>query len=144
MKLVSHLRLRPGMLFLLPVTDVFFSLLVFFLLGSSLVLQSGIRVELPTSAFAVQGFADAHVLVISAGDQPRLLLNRDEIMLEDLPARLDDLAERDRMATGRVGEILVKADRTTPHGLVTRVKAEALGRGFRVAEATLAVEGGGG
>jgi len=103
MKLVSTLRFRPGLLLLIPLTDVFCTLLVFFLLGSSLVLQSGVRVELPPSSFAVQGLVDAHVLVVSAGKKPQLILNREKITMEELPARLDKLARRDRKLTGRVG-----------------------------------------
>jgi len=140
MKLVSTLRLRPGLLLLIPVTDVFCTLLVFFLLGSSLVQQSGVRVELPPSSFAVQGLADAHVLVISAGKTPQLVLNREEIAIEELPAWLDKLASLDRKRTGRVGGLILQADRTTAYGFVMQLKVAALSRGFRVAEATMPVE----
>ena len=141
MKLESTLSFRPGVMVLIPLADVFLTLLVFFLLGSSLVLQSGVRLELPPSSFAVQGLADAHVLVVSAGPAPRLILNQVEIAPAQLAARLDELAKADIDHNGRVGGLILKADRSTPHGLVSELTSAALSRGFRVAWATLPVEG---
>ena len=141
MKLESTLSFRPGVMVLIPLADVFLTLLVFFLLGSSLVLQSGVRLELPPSSFAVQGLADAHVLVVSAGPAPRLILNQVEIAPAQLAARLDELAKADIDHNGRVGGLILKADRSTPHGLVSELTSAALSRGLRVAWATLPVEG---
>jgi len=140
MKLVSTLRFNPGMMLIIPVADVFLTLLVFFLLGSSLVVQSGVRLELPPSSFAVQGLADAHVLIVSAGPSPHIILNQTEVARHHLPARLEALAKSDRQHIGRVGGIIVKADRTTPHGLVSELTSVALSHGFRVAWATLPAE----
>ena len=140
MKLVSTLRFDPGMMLIIPVADVFLTLLVFFLLGSSLVVQSGVRLELPPSSFAVQGLADAHVLIVSAGPSPRIILNQTEVAPHQLAARLETLAKSDREHIGRVGGIIVKADRTTPHGLVSELTSAALSHGFRVAWATLPAE----
>jgi biopolymer transport protein ExbD len=134
-KLESSLRFRPGLLLMVPLVDVFGILLVFFLLGSSLVLQSGVRVELPPSSFALQGLAEGHVLVVSAGDSAKLLLDDGEQSIDGVGERLDALARADRERLGRVGSVVIKADRTTPHGLVMALADAALARGFRVAVA---------
>ena len=136
MKLQSTLNFRPMVLMVVPLVDVFGILLVFFLLGSSLVLQSGVRLELPPSSFALQGLAEGHVLVMSAGENVRLLLDDKELVLAELGNSLDELAKHDRERLGRVGAVVLKADRTTSHGLVMLVADAALARGFRVAVAT--------
>ena len=126
---------------MVPLVDVFGTLLVFFLLGSSLVMQSGVRVELPPSSFALQGLAEGHVLVISAGTPPKILLDDAEVAPPELGKRLDAMARTDRERLGRVGAVVLKADRTTPHGLVIEVADAALARGFRVAVASQPKEG---
>ncbi len=141
MKLRSTLKLRPELMLVVPMFDVIGTMLIFFLLGSSLVFPSGVRVELPPSSFALQGLSDAHVLVVSAGTPPKMLLNDNEILMEALPARLDALAGADRERLGRVGALVIKADQTTPHGLMNQLKNNALSRGFRVAEVAQPAEG---
>lgn len=140
MKLRSHLDFRSEMMLIAPLVDVFATLLIFFLLGSSLVSPSGVRVELPPSSFSLQGLAEAHVLVVSAGTPPRLLLNEKETDLEKLEHDLRELAAADRRRTGRVGTLVLRVDQSTAHGLVMKLKNLALAGGFRVAEAAQPTE----
>jgi biopolymer transport protein ExbD len=139
-KLRSHLDFRSEMMLVAPVVDVFATLLLFFLLGSSLVSPSGVRIELPPSSFSLQGLAEAHVLVVSAGTPPKLLLNDQETNLDRLDTDLKDLAAADRNRLGRVSTLVLKMDQTTPHGLAMKVKNLALAKGFRVAEAAQPAE----
>lgn len=140
MKLRSHLSFRSEILLVAPLIDVFATLLIFFLLGSSLVSPSGLRVELPPSAFSLQGLAEAHVLVVSAGTPPKFLLNDRETDLERLESDLRELATGDRKRTGRVGTLVLRVDQSTAHGLVMKLKNLALAGGFRVAEAAQPAE----
>jgi len=133
MKLESTLRCRPGVMLFAPVIDVVCTMLIFFLLGSALVLQSGVPVSLPESSFALRGMAQGHVLVVSAGDEPRILLNQEHVPHHTLGERLAELAESDRQQMGRVSALVIKADRATPHGLVSEVWDLALLQGFNVA-----------
>jgi len=133
MKLESTLRVNPGVVLITPIIDVVCTLLIFFLLGSSLVMQSGVPVSLPESSFALGGFSQGHVLVISAGDQPRMLLNQELVAQDSLRERLAELAASDRERKGRPGALVVKADRATPHGLVSEIYELALLQGFTVA-----------
>jgi biopolymer transport protein ExbD len=139
-KLRSHLDFRSEMMLVAPVVDVFATLLLFFLLGSSLVSPSGVRIELPPSSFSLQGLAEAHVLVVSAGTPPKLLLNDRETGLDRLESDLKDLAAADRTRLGRVSTLVLKMDQTTSHGLAMKVKNLALSTGFRVAEAAQPAE----
>ena len=140
MKLRSHLDFRSEMMMLAPLVDVFATLLLFFLLGSSLLSPSGVRVELPPSSFSLQGLAEAHVLVVSAGTPPKLLLNDVETSVERMEMDLKELAAADRNRLGRVSTLVLKMDQTTTHGLAMRLKNLALAAGFRVAEAAQPAE----
>ena len=140
MKLESTLKFRPELMLVVPMFDVIGSLLLFFLLGSSLVFPSGVRVELPPSSFALQGLADAHVLILSAGSPAKILLADTEVKVEDLETRFLAMAAEDRRSQGRVGTVVIKADKTSAHGLVSRIKNTALKCGFRVAEAGQSTE----
>lgn len=140
MKLRSNLDIRSEMMLLAPMVDVFATLLLFFLLGSSLLSPSGVRVELPPSSFSLQGLAEAHVLVVSAGTPPKLLLNDQETNLDRLDVDLKELASADRTRLGRVSTLVLKMDQTTTHGLAMKVKNLALASGFRVAEAAQPTE----
>lgn len=140
MKLRSSIDFRSEMMLLAPFVDVFATLLIFFLLGSSLLSPSGLRVELPPSSFSLQGLAEAHVLVVSAGSPPKFLLNDLETDIDRLDADLKELALADRKRLGRVSALVLKVDQTTSHGLVMKVKNLALAGGFRVAEAAQPIE----
>lgn len=141
MKLESNLKFRADLMLVVPMFDVIGTLLLFFLLGSSLVFPSGVRVELPPSSFALQGLADAHVMVLSAGTPAKILLADSEVKQVDLMPRLAALAADDRAKLGRIGTIVIKADKTAAHGLVYQIKNAALKLGFRVAEAGQSTEG---
>jgi biopolymer transport protein ExbD len=70
MKLQSTLKLRPDFLFVAPLLNVVLLLLIFFLVTSSLVVQGGVRVELPISASTLRSMDHAHVLTVTAQRAP--------------------------------------------------------------------------
>lgn len=140
MKLTSNLSFRPGLFLTIPAIDLLGSLLLFFLLGSSLLIQSGVRLELPSSSFALRGMADARVLVVSGGAESRLLLDNEEVALDEIDGLLARLAREERTEFGRIASLLIKADQSASHGLVLRLSDLALGHGFRVALATVPTE----
>jgi len=140
MKLESTLRFRPHLLYTIPVMDLLGLLLLFFLLTSSLVLPTGIRLELPPSSFALQGMADARVLVVSGGEEPRMILDGVEVDTVSIASHLREMARQDREERGRAAALIIMADRSTPHGLVVSLGDQALELGFRVALASLPQE----
>jgi len=133
MKLVSHLPERPGMLHATPLFDIFALLLLFFLLGPSFVLQSGVRVDPPPSRFQLERFEEtlAVTLVTGAVDAPpAIYLGRDRVTAVELASRLAGL-RRDGMATQAV--VLLKSDENTPVKVEREIAESILEAGFRLA-----------
>jgi biopolymer transport protein ExbD len=117
MKLQSTIRVRPDFLYLAPLLNIVLLMMVFFLLNSSLVVQSGFRVDLPVSGSSLKPVERAHVVTITAGDVPRVLLNSQETAVGDLPGRLAELKKESRESR----YVIVNADSNAAHGLWQRV-----------------------
>lgn len=129
MKLESTVLRRSGFLHVAPILDVVLLLLIFFLLGSSFTLQSGIGVALPESSAILRPMSRAHVLSVSAGVPPSIYLNEELVSLADLPARLE--AVRDVTS-----DLIIRADQLATFGLVVELTNVALGKGYSVGFAT--------
>ncbi|CAN5453026.1 hypothetical protein BH23VER1_BH23VER1_00010 [soil metagenome] len=134
MKLETFLDRRSGFLHVAPIVDVVLLLLIFFLLGSSFTLQSGVAVEVPESGAVLRPMARAHVITLSAGSKPRVYLNETELALGALAPALEELKSKS-------AHVIIRADRLAAHGLVMDISNIALGQGYEVAYATVP-EGG--
>src|SRR4030095_4764642 len=94
---------------LMPLIDVLLVLIVFFLMTTTFVLSSGIKVELPPGGTA-QRTQDNEAIVVIAPDGA-LFYQEARIDLQGL-----------RMALGRAHEqqpgmrVVIKADKSVPHG----------------------------
>lgn len=100
---------------MVPLIDMFFLLLVFFIYGVfSMRMQEGILVELPAARTAASTQGDT--LTISIAADGALFVN-------DAPASLETLPQALREARQRFGEPLVvmNADTQARHGLVVHV-----------------------
>lgn len=129
MKLVSHLPRQGFWLYLGPVLNVLTLLLVFFLLGSTFVIQSGVRVDLPESTSRLAGFDRAHVITVAnAGDTAFYLNGRPETAAS-LKEDLGKLRRENR-------RIIVHADVMAPSGRLVQACNIAMAQGFEVALAT--------
>ena len=129
MKLVSSLPRQSFWLFLAPVLTVLTLLLVFFLLGSSFVVQSGVRVSLPVSASRLAGFDRAHVITVPAGGDTTIYLDGRPCSRDDLKTELVKLRRDSR-------RIIIHADAMAPVGRFVEVNNLALSLGFETAFAT--------
>ncbi len=133
MKLDSHLPERPGLLHAMPVLDIFALLLLFFLMGPSFVLQSGVRVEAPPSRFQLERFEDALVVTLAAGavdSPPTIYLGREQVTRDSLVARLEVLREEGLTTRAMV---LLKSDERTPVRVEREIAEVILETGFRLA-----------
>ncbi len=130
MKLESTLDRRPALLHLAPVLDVMALMVVFFLLGSSLIHHSGVGIELPVSSSQLPPLASSHVILITAGDPPLVLFDRGQISYAELLARLEEKPE------GSHDVVYFKMDRRLPSGTSMEVVNAALKGGFQVFQAT--------
>ncbi len=131
MKLEMTLPERPGFLHAVPVLNIFALMQLFFLLGPSLVMQSGVAVDLPPSRFQMGRYQDALVVTLGPGEPgPRIHLGRDSVTLPELSSRLDAL-RADGAPTKAI--VLLQTDAGTPVGIEREVTELVLGKGFRLA-----------
>lgn len=131
MKLETHLPERPGLLHAVPVLNIFALLWLLFLLGPSLLRQSGVTVELPPSRFQLERYQETLVITLGPGaDGPRIHLGRDQVDLPQLSARLEQL--RGEGAAAKM-MVLLQTDAGTPAGIERELSELVLGKGFRLA-----------
>ena len=94
--------------------DVLFLLLIFFIVSSTFLEQPGMKLDLPktshTEAVRMEGYT---LFILTDGT---LFLNEEEVTLENLAGRLDEIAPQ----LGDRGLIL-KADETVKYGLVVEI-----------------------
>ncbi len=117
----------------MPFLGVVLLLLTFFLLGSSMVMQSGIRVQPPTSTSLLEPMPRSLIVTLSAGREP-------QIYFQDWPVALADLGEALDGEKTRSRQVLIRADELAAFGEVVRVSQVALDHGFEVIYATSPVE----
>jgi biopolymer transport protein ExbD len=131
MKLEMTLPERPGFLHAVPILNIFALMQLFFLLGPSMVMQSGVAVELPPSRFQMERYQEPLVVTLGPGDPgPRIHLGRDPVTLDGLSSRLDTLRAEGAQAKAIV---LLQTDKGTPVGVEREVTEMVLGKGFRLA-----------
>lgn len=131
MKLELSLPERPGFLHALPIVNLFALMQLFFLLGPSLILQSGVAVELPPSRFQMERFQDSIVVTLGRGDGEAVIyLGREEVTLNGLSERLEKLRET---AAQRTSLVLLKTDQSTAVRTEREVTELVLRKGFRLA-----------
>ena len=129
MKLVRSIHLNPFLIFLIPLADLCFLLLLLFLVSSTFLLHPGISVNLPFSQFTLGPQKNPVIVSITAGPYPLVYYRDQQIKLEDLADRLADDHSPDR-------SIIIQADRLTPQGSVVEVINLCLENGYSVVLAT--------
>jgi biopolymer transport protein ExbD len=123
MKLSRTKEYYFGWLVVLPLVDIVFLLIFFFLLSSNFVLQPGISVSMPFSRFTLEPQLNQQIISITGGAAPTIYFRDQKITLEQLGPLLD-AAKRE----GR--SIIIKADRLTPYEMVIAVTNAALEHGI--------------
>lgn len=144
MKLTRTQRPAVGLFtgaLLAPLVNVVLLLLLFFLLGSSLVLQPGVAVSLPAAdaGLALPALPDSLVVSIQRGNPPRVYFQDQPVSLEELTVRLAAAAGRGDGGNGGAPAgrtVVLRADRGTPYEAVVAVGGRALAAGYPVVLAT--------
>lgn len=129
MKLESHLPKQSFWLYLGPTLNVLTLLLVFFLLGSKFVIQSGVRVALPDSNSRLAGFDHAHIITVAMAADPAFYLDGKPETADSLKENLVKLKRESR-------KIIIHADLMAAYGRVLQASNISLALGFEVAYAT--------
>ena len=107
-----------------PFVDTIFNLLIFFALSMNFLVDPGITVDLPdaTAEEAARGGDDLDVVITRKG----------EVRLDGAPVALAALREALEGAAAKGGgpQVLLRADRNVPHGLVVAVMDAARAAGL--------------
>lgn len=129
MKLETNLSNRAGMLYVAPLLDVVLLMLVFFLLGSSMVLKSGYAVSVPYSESSLPTVERSHVITLAASGAATIFFNEERVTMEELDKRLAE-------GVAEIRQIILRADRAAPFGAVAEVSNLVLAHGYDLAYAT--------
>lgn len=98
-------------------------LLIFFLLTSQFVIQTGVKVKLPGAQNNEQVSQGRMVVTISS--QNRVFLGSDEIGIDKLAGRLEELKK-----SSQENNLIIRADKTVQIDLIIRVLDAAKGIGI--------------
>ncbi len=124
---LRRVRAEPGMTSMI---DVVFLLLLFFMLSSTFVVQTGITVNLPRAVTVERPVRKDLILIIDR--KRRIFLDNRQVPFESLWGLLIE-----EMRVQPEGTLIIRADRDVPHGLVVRVMDVAKQAGAsRIAIAT--------
>jgi biopolymer transport protein ExbD len=129
MKLTRSVHLNPFLIFVVPLVDLIFLVLLLFLVSSTFLLHPGISVNLPFSKFTLGPQKNPLIVSITAGPYSTIYYRDQQIQLRELARRL----EQDR---GAERSIVIQADRLAPQGSVVEVMNLCLENGYSVVLAT--------
>lgn len=106
---------------LTPFFGLFFLLLLFFMLGSSFVQVSGIKVELPdVGAQSVIGVEKYVIAVAYTGKEPEISFNERLVNMDSLAKELVELSSRSGSET-----VILSADKRVPFEITAKIMALA-------------------
>lgn len=128
MKLTRSFRFQPGFLYLAPVLDVAFLLVLFLVLSTSFLLQPGIAVQSPHSPFLLAPQRNPVVISVTGAPHLAVYFQNQEVDLEELGGKLDNLA--------LPATIVIKTDRHAPVEWILEITNQALRRELPVVWAT--------
>jgi len=102
---------------LVPMVDVVFQLVLFFLVSTTLALVPGIRLKLPASGTTER--VPVRQLVVTVASPTELwLINAPVASAAALDARIAAMSEADRAA---LQSVIIEADQQVPYGLMVEV-----------------------
>lgn len=104
-------------------TDIVMLLLIFFLLTSQFVIQTGVKVKLPGAQNNEQALPSKMIVTIT--EQSRVYLGSEEITIDKLAGRLDNIKK-----TTSENNLIIRADKTVKIDLIIRVIDAAKGIGI--------------
>src|SRR3989338_4865586 len=111
-RLKRRTEIRKGQLDIAPLIDVVFNLLIFFMLTSNFVLQSGIKVSLP-KAITSEVLSGENIVINITG--------QDLLFLNDQPITINDLIGELKGAAAENKSLLLKADTGASLGRVVEI-----------------------
>ncbi len=110
-------RLKPiASVELIPMIDVIFQLVVFFMVSSTFIITPGIELQLPDSATAEPVVMSKVVVTIVSPDE--IYLNKEKETLSSIGGRLESIGKE-----GEAGKrsVIVQGDKSVSYSLMVRV-----------------------
>ncbi|MDB6074161.1 MAG: exbD [Verrucomicrobiaceae bacterium] len=129
MKLLSHLPQSGPSLYIAPLLNTVLLLVVFFMLGSSFIVQSGVSVVLPQSSSLMPNVEQSHIITVTAAPESKIYFDGHEVTLSELRTTME--GEKDSLRRA-----ILQADQMAPYGRVMEVSSVALSLGFELMHAT--------
>ncbi|QQO09031.1 ExbD/TolR family protein [Breznakiella homolactica] len=111
---------------MIPMIDVVFQLILFFLVSTTFAILPGITLQLPESSTAEPTAMTRLAVVVVSRDE--VYLNKDRMRLEDLEAALSGISAAER---AEIKTITLEADRSVSYGLTIEVLDILRKSGFR-------------
>jgi biopolymer transport protein ExbD len=120
-------RLQPNArVDLIPMIDVVFQLVVFFMVSSTFILTPGISLVLPSA-----DTSEAVVmtkLVVTVADENTIFLNKEQYTLAGLSAALEEMPREKREG---IRTVVIEGDRDIPYHLLVKVLDVLRETGFK-------------
>lgn len=126
---------------LIPMIDVVFQLVVFFMVSSTFVMTPGIALDLPESTSSESVVLNRLVVTVVSAEE--LYLNQEKVGLSDVDARLGELTVTDPSgeSDGPMSAV-IEGDRSVPYELLVTVLDVLRRNGYRgIALRTLQADG---
>ena len=114
---------------LIPMIDVVFQLVVFFMVSSTFVMTPGIALDLPTSTSSEPVVLDR--LVITVASPSELYLNRDLVTYEELDERLGMIGEQSSRLSEEARSAIIEANSAVPYETIVTVLDVMRRNGYR-------------
>ncbi|MGD0058215.1 MAG: biopolymer transporter ExbD [Verrucomicrobiia bacterium] len=120
----THCQMSKGMVDPAPLVNVVFLLLLFFVLNSQLVMQSGFPVDLSAAGGAslIHSF---QTLVVTVARDDLLFFNDQPVPIEKLEQTLREAVQRTR-----VHELIIRTDKQVSYGKVAEIQSAAFRAGI--------------
>jgi len=104
-------------------TDIVMLLLIFFLLTSQFVIQTGVKVKLPGAVNNEQTVPSR--IVVSIAELGKIYVGKDEVMIDALALKLEEIKKN-----AAEENVIIRADKATNIDLVIKVIDAAKGVGI--------------
>lgn len=115
MKFNRKAKIEKGKLDITPLVDVVLQLLIFFMLSSSFVMQSGIKINLPDSKNKEQN-KEKENITISITRESLIFLDETKILLPELKEAFTQNIQTNPKIT-----LIIRADTQVTHGKVVEI-----------------------
>ena len=101
---------------LIPMIDVVFQLVVFFMVSSTFIVTPGIGIEFPESSTAEQVAMSKLVVTVISEDE--VYLNKEAYTMSELKDRLEDFTGEEKQ---ELKSVVLEGDKTLPYSLIVQV-----------------------